>query len=235
MYMTDEQALHEYVREQEKLAPMVNTCNDIFRATEQAKNYGDIVNMRNAIKSYIQKWPSDEYRIKEMRNRFNRKIAELIEENQQGYQKSCQDLQTLKSVEYDYSKEPKQYDAYSVQLRTKQLISQLPSNPAKINREINIGIISDTIDSGVIGSRAVAELMELPKYSELVSESMRKRAYEGSNSDSQKTFEHEQDLKIQGATKAQAKYINELQNLGLVQKGIMEKANADSFRGLHRN
>ena len=60
-------------------------------------------------------------------------------------------------------------------------------------------ILNDSINSGVIGSKAVLELLKYPAYADMVSAKIRERAFEGSKSSAEQAFDRLKESELKEA------------------------------------
>ena len=98
---------------------------------------------------------------------------------------------------YDYANEKD--DTQAVQSKALQLMSQMPKvmNSNHANRITKV--LTDSINSGVIGSKAVLELLKYPAYADMVSAKIRERAFEGSKSSAEQAFDRLKESELKEA------------------------------------
>ena len=60
-------------------------------------------------------------------------------------------------------------------------------------------VLTDSINSGVIGSKAVLELLKYPAYADMVSAKIRERAFEGSKSSAEQAFDRLKESELKEA------------------------------------
>ena len=106
-------------------------------------------------------------------------------------------VEEIRNRGYDYANE--QDDTQAVQSKALQLMSQMPKvmNSNHANR-ITKGL-TDSINSGVIGSKAVLELLKYPAYADMVSAKIRERAFEGSKSSAEQAFDRLKESELKEA------------------------------------
>lgn len=75
-------------------------------------------------------------------------------------------------------------------------MAELPKQHTRANAGQVTGIISKAIASGVVGCKAVLELMEYPAYVDMISENHRKDALNGSKSVRQQEFERAKEKEL---------------------------------------
>ena len=78
-------------------------------------------------------------------------------------------------------------------------MSQMPKvmNSNHANRITKV--LTDSINSGVIGSKAVLELLKYPAYADMVSAKIRERAFEGSKSSAEQAFDRLKESELKEA------------------------------------
>lgn len=78
-------------------------------------------------------------------------------------------------------------------------VSQMPKvmNSNHANRITKV--LTDSINSGVIGSKAVLELLKYPAYADMVSAKIRERAFEGSKSSAEQAFDRLKESELKEA------------------------------------
>lgn len=79
------------------------------------------------------------------------------------------------------------------------IMSQMPKvmNSNHANRITKV--LTDSINSGVIGSKAVLELLKYPAYADMVSAKIRERAFEGSKSSAEQAFDRLKESELKEA------------------------------------
>ena len=60
-------------------------------------------------------------------------------------------------------------------------------------------VLTDSINSGVVGSKAVLELLKYPAYADMVSAKIRERAFEGSKSSAEQAFDRLKESELKEA------------------------------------
>lgn len=103
----------------------------------------------------------------------------------------------IRNRAYDYANEKD--DTQAVQSKALQLMSQMPKvmNSNHANRITKV--LTDSINSGVIGSKAVLELLKYPAYADMVSAKIRERAFEGSKSSAEQAFDRLKESELKEA------------------------------------
>lgn len=106
-------------------------------------------------------------------------------------------VEEIRNRGYDYANEKD--DTQAVQSKALQLMSQMPKvmNSNHANRITKV--LTDSINSGVIGSKAVLELLKYPAYADMVSAKIRERAFEGSKSSAEQAFDRLKESELKEA------------------------------------
>ena len=106
-------------------------------------------------------------------------------------------VEEIRNRGYDYANEKD--DTQAVQSKALQLMSQMPKvmNSNHANRITKL--LNDSINSGVIGSKAVLELLKYPAYADMVSAKIRERAFEGSKSSAEQAFDRLKESELKEA------------------------------------
>ena len=126
-----------------------------------------------------------------------KKLHELVEENETIFSRMTARAESVSNRMYDFAGE--QDDRQAVNNMVLQLISQLPK--MKTTASGITKIIEQSMKS-VIGCKAVLELMKYPAYIDMIDERQRQRAFDGSKSESQKTFERLKEKELAEVNKA---------------------------------
>ena len=168
---------------------IVENYNNVFRQIEKAQTVDEVRAMVASAKEFISLYKkADKTLVNRIYEKLETKMNDLIEENDFVYQRISDRVEEVKNRTYDYSLEKD--DTQEVQAKLLQLMGKMPriynnTNANAINKELN-----DAIKSGVVGSKAVLELLKYPAYADRVSSAIRMRAFEGSKSPEQKVTEN---------------------------------------------
>ena len=141
----------------------------------------------------------------------------MIDDNGVTFSRITERLERINNSVYDF--EGEKDDRQAVNNMVLQLISRLPKEQNAANAGKIADIIGQSINS-VIGSKAVLELMKIPAYADMVSESQKQRAFEGSKSESQKAFERIMEQERSIAEKARADVYLQGFHLRILQKQL---------------
>ena len=167
---------------------IIERHNTLFEQIEAAKTADDVRTLVEAVKGFIVSYKSvDKAMTKRIYEKLLNKVNDMVVENEFVYQRINTRLEEATNRAYDFSGEKD--DSQAVQSKMLQLMSQMPkvinsNNLNRINRTLN-----DSINSGVIGSKAVLELLKYPAYAGSISATIRERAFNGSKSAAEHAFE----------------------------------------------
>ena len=89
-------------------------------------------------------------------------------------------------------------DKYSDEFLSMMSVTKMECN-LTIKCVGNCKVLTDSINSGVIGSKAVLELLKYPAYADMVSAKIRERAFEGSKSSAELAFDRLKESELKEA------------------------------------
>lgn len=167
---------------------IIERHNTLFRQIEAAKTADDVRVLVEAVKGFIVSYKNvDKAMTKRIYEKLLNKVNDMVVENEFVYQRINTRLEEAANRAYDFGGEKD--DSQAVQSKMLQLMSQMPktinaNNLNRINRTLN-----DSINSGVIGSKAVLELLKYPAYAGSISATIRERAFNGSKSAGEHAFD----------------------------------------------
>ena len=167
---------------------IIERHNALFEQIEAAKTADDVRVLVEAVKGFIVSYKSvDKAMTKRIYEKLLNKVNDMVAENEFVYQRTNARLEEATNRAYDFSGEKD--DSQAVQSKMLQLMSQMPktinsNNLNRINKTLN-----DSINSGVIGSKAVLELLKFPAYADSISSTIRERAFNGSKSAAEHAFD----------------------------------------------
>lgn len=167
---------------------IIERHNALFERIEAAKTADDVRTLVEAVKGFIISYKSvDKAMTKRIYEKLLSKVNDMVAENEFVYQRINTRLEEATNRAYDFSGEKD--DSQAVQSKMLQLMSQMPkvinsNNLNRINKTLN-----DSINSGVIGSKAVLELLKYPAYAGSISATIRERAFNGSKSAAEHAFD----------------------------------------------
>ena len=168
---------------------IVENYNKLLEQFRKTKTIDDVRILVASVKDFISVYKRvDKNMVNEIYEKLQTKMNDLLEENEFVYQRTNARVEEVRSRTYDFTAEKD--DTQAVQAKLLQLMAKMPkvynnTNANRITKELN-----DCINSGVVGSKAVLELLKYPAYADRVSTAVRERAFEGSKSPAQKAFEN---------------------------------------------
>ena len=172
---------------------IIERHNALFEQIEAAKTADDVRVLVEAVKGFIVSYKSvDKAMTKRIYEKLLNKVNDMVAENELVYQRINTRLEEATNRAYDFSGEKD--DSQAVQSKMLQLMSQMPkvinsNNLNRINKTLNY-----SINSGVIGSKAVLELLKYPAYADSISVTIRERAFNGSKSAAERAFDNLKEI-----------------------------------------
>lgn len=115
-------------------------------------------------------------------------------ENESVYSRLSEKAEAVSNRTYDFTRDKE--DMQAVNNKMLQLMAELPKQQTRANAGQITSVISKAIASGVIGCKAVLELMKYPAYIDMISEKQRHDALNGSKSTGQQEFERKQEKEL---------------------------------------
>lgn len=177
---------------------IIENYNMVFEKIAHAKTVDDVRNMVATAKAFISMYKKvDKEMVNRIYEKLQTKMHDLIDENAFVYDRMNNRVEEIRNRGYDYANEKD--DTQAVQSKALQLMSQMPKvmNSNHANRITKI--LNDSINSGVIGSKAVLELLKYPAYADMVSAKIRERAFEGSKSSAEQAFDRLKESELKEA------------------------------------
>lgn len=168
---------------------VIENYNNLFTQISRAQTVDEVRAMVASAKEFISLYKTvDKNLVNRIYEKLQSKMNDLLEENEFVYQRTNARVEEVRNRTYDFTTEKD--DTQAVQAKLLQLMAKMPkvynnTNANRITKELN-----DCINSGVVGSKAVLELLKYPAYADRVSTAVRERAFEGSKSPAQKAFEN---------------------------------------------
>ena len=168
---------------------IIKNYNNLLTQISRAQTVDDVRTLVASVRDFISVYKRvDKNLVNRIYEKLQTKMNDLLEENEFVYQRTNARVEEVRSRTYDFTAEKD--DTQAVQAKLLQLMAKMPkvynnTNANRITKELN-----DCINSGVVGSKAVLELLKYPAYADMVSTAVRERAFEGSKSFAQKAFEN---------------------------------------------
>lgn len=200
---------------------IVENYNKLLEQFRKTKTVDDVRSLVASVKDFISVYKRvDKNMVNEIYEKLQSKLQDMIAENDFVYERMNNRVEEIRNRAYDYTNEKD--DSQAVQRKVLQLMSQLPKvmNSNYTNRITKI--LNNSINSGIIGSKAVLELLKYPAYADMVSAKIRERAFEGSKSPAEQAFDRLKEFELKEAEQALASVY--LQGFHL--RNIEKKVNA---------
>lgn len=179
---------------------MIEKHNELFTKISRAKTVEDIRPLVPLVKKFYSMYEGvDNTAANRIYEQCNKKLHELVEENEMMFSRMTARAESVNNRMYDFAEE--QDDRQAVNNMVLQIMSQLP----KVKTTANAGGITKIIEQSmksVIGCKAVLELMKYPTYIDMIDERQRQRAFDGSKSENQQTFEKLKEKELAEVNKA---------------------------------
>lgn len=182
---------------------IIENYNMVFQKIAHAKTVDDVRNMVATAKAFISMYKKvDKEMVNRIYEKLQTKMHDLIDENAFMYEQKNNRIEEISNRTYDYTNAKD--DSRAVQNKALQLMAQMPKvmNSNHANRITKV--LNDSINTGVVGSKAVLELLKYPAYADMVSAKIRERAFEGSKSAAEQAFERLRESELREAEQALA-------------------------------
>lgn len=167
---------------------IIEGYNKLFERVSKVANYEDVSTLAADVKEFVNDYESvDSDMTNRIYDRFMKRIDNLLLENENEFKKLNERVQSIKNRHYSYKGE--ENDIQAVQNRTLQLMAELPKEITSSNVGLIKNRLNATVTSGIIGSKAVLELLKYPAYASMVDEQIKANALVGSKSLRQQIFE----------------------------------------------
>lgn len=177
---------------------IIEKYNKLFELIEKAKTVDDVRTLVTNVKDFISVYKKvDKNMVNNIYDKFQDKLHDMVAENAFVYDRMNNRVEELRNRDYDYANEKD--DTQAVQSKALQLMSQMPKvmNSNHANRITKI--LNASINSGIIGSKAVLELLKYPAYADMVSAKIRERAFEGGKSSAERAFDRLKESELKEA------------------------------------
>lgn len=182
---------------------IIENYNMVFEKIAHAKTVDDVRSMVATAKAFISMYKKvDKEMVNRIYEKLQTKMHDLIDENAFVYERMNNRVEEIRNRSYDYANEKD--DTQAVQNKALQLMSQMPKTMNSNHANRITKVLNDSINTGVIGSKAVLELLKYPAYADMVSTKIRERAFEGSKSATEQAFERLRESEMREAEQALA-------------------------------
>lgn len=182
---------------------IIENYNKISQQIAKTKTVDDVRTLVASVKDFISVYKRvDKNMVNEIYDKLQSKLQDMVAENAFVYDRMNSKVEEVRNRGYDHANEKD--DSQAVQSKALQLMSQMPKvmNSNHANRITKI--LNDSINSGVVGSKAVLELLKYPAYADMVSAKVRERAFSGSKSATEQAFDRLKESETRDAEQALA-------------------------------
>lgn len=174
---------------------MVDSYNNLFEQINKAVTADDMREVYSGIKDYASLYKGiDENSVQNISVKFADKLQDMLNENENVYTRLSEKAEAVSNSAYDFTKDKE--DMQAVNNKMLQLMAELPKQQSRANIGQITSVISKAIASGVVGCKAVLELMKYPAYIDMIGEKQRHDALNGSKSAEQQEFERKQEKEL---------------------------------------
>lgn len=147
---------------------IVENYNKLLEQFRKTKTIDDVRILVASVRDFISVYKRvDKNMVNEIYEKLQGKLHDMVAENAFVYDRMNNRVEEIRNRGYDYANEKD--DTQAVQSKALQLMSQMPKvmNSNHANRITKV--LTDSINSGVVGSKAVLELLKYPAYADMVS------------------------------------------------------------------
>lgn len=182
---------------------IIENYNKISQQIAKTKTVDDVRTLVTSVKDFISVYKKvDKNMVNEIYDKLQSKLQDMVAENAFVYDRMNSKVEEIRNRGYDYANEKD--DSQAVQSKALQLMAQMPKLMNSTNTNRVTKILNDSINSGVVGSKAVLELLKYPAYADMVSAKVRERAFEGSKSAAEQAFDRLKESETKDAEQALA-------------------------------
>lgn len=172
----------------EIITSLVEQYNNLFADIKRAKTREDISNLYQGVISFVDNYRDlDPDSTNRIYDQFSDRLNEILETNDELYQGYRQQLDEVRNTQYSF--EGEKDDRQAVDSKVLQLLAQMPKHVTQANESLLRNNLIKEINSGIIGSKAVLQLLNYPAYSDLLTPDLKKRALNNSKTEKQLKFE----------------------------------------------
>lgn len=182
---------------------IIENYNKISQQIAKTKTVDDVRTLVASVKDFISVYKRvDKNMVNEIYDKLQSKLQDMVAENAFVYDRMNSKVEEVRNRGYDHANEKD--DSQAVQSKALQLMAQMPKLMNSTNTNRVTKILNDSINSGVVGSKAVLELLKYPAYADMVSAKVRERAFEGSKSAAEQAFDRLKESETKDAEQALA-------------------------------
>lgn len=182
---------------------IIENYNNMLKQIREAKTIDDVRTLVASVRDFISVYKRvDKNMVNEIYEKLQSKLHDMIAENDFVYDRMNNRVEEIRNRIYDSANEKD--DSQAVQNKLLQLMAQMPKTMNSNHANRITKVLNDSINTGVIGSKAVLELLKYPAYADMVSTKIRERAFEGSKSATEQAFERLRESEMREAEQALA-------------------------------
>lgn len=172
----------------EIITSLVEQYNNLFADIKRAETREDISNLYQGVISFVDNYRDlDPESTNRIYDQFSDRLNEMLKTNDELYQEYRQQLDEVRNTQYSF--EGEKDDRQAVDSKVLQLLAQMPKHVTQANESLLRNNLIKEINSGIIGSKAVLQLLNYPAYSDLLTPDLKKRALNNSKTEKQLKFE----------------------------------------------
>ena len=177
---------------------IIENYNELFQQIAKAKTVDDVRVLVANVKDFISVYKKvDKSMANDIYDKFKNKLHDMVAENAFVYDRMNNRVEEIRNRGYDYANEKD--DTQAVQSKALQIMAQMPKTLNSNHANRITKILKDSINTGVIGSKAVLELLKYPAYADMVSAKVKERAYDGSKSATEQAFDRLKESELREA------------------------------------
>lgn len=167
----------------------IDQYNRLFEGIGKASTADDMRELLSSVKGFISMYKGiDKEGVQRIYDKFLEKLQGLIVENSLMYDRMLERSNEINTREYDFSNDTD--DSQAVNAKVLQLMAELPSARTTANAGSISNLIMRTVNSGMVGCKAVLELLKYPAYADMVNAKAKETALFGSKSSAQIAFDN---------------------------------------------
>ena len=138
---------------------IIEAYNNVVAQIRKAKTVDEIRTVSGVAKDFISTYKTvDADMVNEVYAKLQDRLNELLTENDFVYERPLKKVDEIKNRAYDFKGEKD--DTQQVQAKALQLMASMPKNANNTNINKATTLHTESINSGVIGSKGVIELLK---------------------------------------------------------------------------
>lgn len=182
---------------------LVERHNSLFEKIHKATTVEELRDLLSSLKDFVTMHKDiDSTSVKRLYEKYSKKLQTLLEENNVEYERLSVKAEKIRNRTYDFANEKD--DTLAVQNNVLHLMAQLPKAKTSANAGMITNTLANAITSGVVGCKAILELLRYPVYADMVCERQRQEAFDGSKSKQEQLFDKQKELDLRNTEKAMA-------------------------------